>query len=140
LRYADGTSHLFWSTESRGAFVHVLARNDIVVDAWAPSNQLDAQKKGEMVDQAIPPSTTVSGAKLSLDGGQAPQLVTANREIAIRARRDSKETPIGVVEVGAEVYVMETVAGWTNLLPKHLGFTAPSDGGFWIPPGEALRR
>ena len=44
---------------------------------------------------------------------------------------------LGVLEAGAEVYMMETIAGWTNLLPVSLGVTPPDEGGFWIPAAEA---
>ena len=50
-----------------------------------------------------------------------------------------KDRPIGVVEPGAEVYIMETMAGWTNVLPKALYVVPPEDGGFWIPSAEAPR-
>jgi hypothetical protein len=88
-----------------------------------------------MRDQYIPPTTAVAGAQLALD--KAPPIVKATKDIPVRARRDDKEKPIGVLESGAEVYLMETIAGWTNLLPKSLGMTPPDDGGFWIPSAEA---
>ncbi len=31
---------------------------------------------------------------------------------------------------------METLLGWTNVLPKNLGLTPDDDGGFWVPSGE----
>lgn len=135
LKMIEGSSQLFWSTESRGGFVHVVSRGDLTLDAWARWGDLKALKKGEMRDQYIPPYTAVAGAQLTLD--QAPPLVKATRDLPIRARRDAKEAPIGVLEAGAEVYLLETVAGWTNLLPKSLGMTPPDAGGFWIPSAEA---
>jgi len=38
--------------------------------------------------------------------------------------------------LGAEVYVLETITGWSNILPKSLALTPPDDGGFWIPSSE----
>jgi hypothetical protein len=140
LHMIEGASQLFWSTETRGAFVHLTSRADITVDAWAKAAQLDALKRGEMVDQVAPPQSAVAGAQLALDGTNPPRVVVATRELPIRARRDDKEKPIGVLEVGAEVYVMETMAGWSNLLPKHLGFQPGTDGGFWIPSADVPRR
>jgi hypothetical protein len=136
LRMTEGTSQLFWSTESKAGFVHVLSRADFVIDAWARASALDAMKKGEMVDQAIPPTTVVAGAQLALDGANPPRLVTASKDIPVRAKRDDKERPIGVVESGAQIYVMETVAGWTNVLPRNLGVTPAGDAGFWVPASE----
>ncbi len=140
LHMIEGASQLFWSTESRGAFVHLTSRADLTVDAWAKATQLEALKRGEMVDQVAPPQTAVAGAQLALDGSSPPRLVVATRELPIRARRDDKEKPIGVLEVGAEVYIMETMAGWSNLLPKHLGFQPGTDSGFWIPSADVPRR
>jgi hypothetical protein len=137
LKMMEGSAQLFWSTESRAGFVHVMSRGDIIVDAWARWRDLEALKKGEMRDQYIPPSTAFAGAKLALE--KPPPVVKATKEIPIRARRDAKESPIGALEVGAEVYLMETIAGWTNILPVSLGMTPPDDGGFWIPASEAPR-
>jgi hypothetical protein len=137
LRMTDGTGQLFWSTEARAGFVRVKTRGDLVIDAWARAADLDPLKQGEMRDQLLPPQTTVAGAQLTLD--RPPPLVKATKDLVLRARRDIKERPIGVVEAGAEVYITETVAGWSNLLPKHLGMTPPPEGGFWVPSGEIPR-
>ncbi len=134
LKVVEGAAQLFWSTESRAGFVHVKARGNLTIDAWARAGSLEALKKGEMMDQFIPPTTAVSGAQLALD--KAPRLVQATREIPVRAHREDKEKPIGVVEPGAEIYLMETLSGWTNVLPKGLGLTPADDGGFWIPTGD----
>ncbi|MEJ7734802.1 MAG: hypothetical protein WKG00_37135 [Polyangiaceae bacterium] len=137
LRMTDTTGQLFWSTEARAGFVRVKTRGDVVIDAWARSADLDPLAQGEMRDQLLPPQTSVASAQLTLD--KAPRLVKTTKEIVLRARRDTKERPIGVVEAGAEVYVTETVAGWSNLLPRHLGMTPPPEGGFWAPSGEVPR-
>jgi len=135
LKAMERAAQLFWSTESRAGFVHVKARGDLTLDAWARASNLEALKKGEMMDQFIPPTTAVAGAQLSLD--KPPRLVRATHEIPLRARREDAEKPIGAVEVGAEVYVMETLLGWTNVLPRNLGLAPAEGGGFWIPSSEA---
>lgn len=134
LKVQEGAQHLFWSTESRAGFVHVRTRGNLTVDAWARASALEPLKKGEMMDQFIPPTTAVAGAQLALD--KPPRVVQAAREIPLRAHRDDKEKPIGAVEAGAEVYVMETLLGWVNVLPRNLGLTPPDGGGFWIPASE----
>ncbi|HEY4119768.1 MAG TPA: hypothetical protein VGM56_17995 [Byssovorax sp.] len=139
LKMTEGASHLFWSTETRGAWVHVLARADLVVDAWAKASALEAQKRGEMVDQAAPTQTVVSSAQLAINGS-APTLVVATKDTPVRARRDEKEAPIGALETGGEAYIMETMMGWVNLLPKHLGFQPGDGGGYWVPASELPRR
>ncbi|EYF04986.1 Hypothetical protein CAP_3797 [Chondromyces apiculatus DSM 436] len=135
LKMIEGSGQLFWSTESKTGFVHIQSRSDISIDAWARWSDLEALKKGEMRDQYIAPSTALAGAKLGLD--KPPPIVKAVKDIPVRARRDEKEKPVGVVEAGTELYLMETVVGWTNILPVSLGMTPPDDGGFWIPSTEA---
>jgi hypothetical protein len=135
LKVMEGAAQLFWSTESRAGFVHVKARGNLTLDAWARASSLEPLKKGEMMDQFIPPTTAVAGAPLSLD--KPPRLAQATREIPLRARREDTETPIGAVEVGAEIYILETLLGWTNVLPRNLGLAPAEGGGFWIPSSEA---
>jgi hypothetical protein len=135
LRAADGVQQLFWSTESRAGFVHVRARGSLTVDAWARATSLEPLKKGEMMDQFVPPTSSVAGAQLALD--KPPRLVQATHDIVLHGHRDEKERPIGAIESGAEVYVMEMMLGWVNVLPKNLGLMPPDDGGgFWIPVAE----
>lgn len=134
LKMNEGSAQLFWSTESRGGFVHVQTRGDLTIDAWARWRDLEALKKGEMLDQLAGAQSAVTGAQLALD--KTPPLLKATSDVPVRARRDPKEKPIGIIEAGAEVYVMETIAGWTNVLPRSLGMTPPEDGGFWIASGE----
>ncbi|WP_437962663.1 hypothetical protein WME76_46380 (plasmid) [Sorangium sp. So ce119] len=134
LKMLEGTAQLFWSTEAKAGFVHLMSRGDLTVDAWGRLKDLEPLKKGELMDQYIPPTTAVAGAQLALD--KAPPIVKATRAIPVRARRDEKERPVGEIEAGAEIYLLETVAGWTNVLPKALGMTPPDEGGFWIPAAE----
>jgi hypothetical protein len=136
LQMLEGSSQLLWSNEIKAGFVHVQSRADITIDGWVRYKDLDPLKKGEMMDQYIPPQTGVGGAQLVID--KPPRIATATKEIYIRMKRDEKERAIGVIEPGAEFYVMETVAAWTNVLPKNL-YVMPVDGpdlGFWIPANE----
>jgi hypothetical protein len=135
LKVMEGASQLFWSTESRAGFVHVKGRGNLTLDAWARATSLEPLKKGEMMDQFIPPTSAVTGAQLALD--KPPRIVQATREIPVRAHREDKEKPIGAIEVGAEVYLMETLSGWVNVLPKNLGLMPGDDAGFWIPAADA---
>jgi len=134
LSMLEGAGQLFWSTETKAGFVHVTSRGDLTIDAWARWRDLDPLKKGEMMDQYIPPMMQPGGAQLAFD--KPPPVVRATREIPIRAKRDEAAKLIGVVQPDSEIYVLETVAGWTNVLPKHLGIVPPEDGGFWIPSAE----
>jgi hypothetical protein len=134
LNMMDGTGQLFWGEKVRQGFVHVLSRNDLTIDAWVPLKDLEPLKKGEMMDQYVPSVTQVSGATLTFD--KPPQIAKATQLIPIRAKRDENAKPVGIIEVGAEFYVLETVTSWTNIVPKHLGVLPPEEGGFWIPAAE----
>lgn len=137
LKAAAGAPRLFWSTEARDGFVHLRARGALTVDAWARSRDLDPLKPGETMDQLAPPVTSVGSAQMAFD--RTPRVGKAARDVPVRARRDEKERPIGVVEAGAEVYLMETMVGWVNVLPKGLGLTPVDDLGFWVPEADAPR-
>lgn len=134
LNMMEGTGQLFWGDKIRQGFVHVLSRNDLTIDAWVPLKDLERIKKDEMMDQYTPPVTPISGATLSFD--KPPQVGRATQPIPIRAKRDESAKPVGVIEAGAEFYILETVTTWTNVMPKHLGVLPPDDGGFWIPSSE----
>lgn len=135
LRSSEGTAQLFWSDEARGAFVRLRSRDTLAIDAWARKRDLEALKKGEMMDQFLPPTTAVAAPTLQLEG--SARVVKIARDTPFRARRDDKEKVIGTIEAGAEVYVVETTLGWVNVLPKDLGLTPAEGGGFWIAPADA---
>jgi hypothetical protein len=137
LRMNTADVKIFWSTETNGNFVHGKLRADLAIDAWLKWSDLSALPKGEMFDQYIPPETSVAGSKLLMD--PPPRLAVAPRDIPVRFRRDEKERPIGVIEAGAELFVMETVAGWTNVLPTKMYLLPGNDGSFWIPASETPR-
>lgn len=134
LKMLEGAAQLFWSNKVSAGFVQVESRGDLVVDAWAKASDLDPLRPGELSDRLIPPIKQITGAKLKLE--DAPRIVKATTDVPIRARREINAPAIGLIEVGAELYVLETVAGWTNILPRELYVTPPDPGGFWIPSGE----
>jgi hypothetical protein len=134
LNMMEGTGQLFWGEKIRQGFVHVISRNDLTIDAWVRLRDLEALKKGEMMDQYIPSTSQVSGATLAFD--KPPRVAKATQPIAIRSKRDNEAKPVGTIEVGAEFYVLETITSWTNIMPKHLGVIPPDGGGFWIPAVE----
>jgi hypothetical protein len=134
LKVMEGAAQLFWSTESRAGFVHVKTRGALTIDAWARATSLEPLKKGEMMDQFIPPTTAINAVTLSLD--KTPKVIQLTREVSLRAHRDDKEKTIGAVEAGTEVFVIDTILGWTNVLPKNLGLSPTDDGGFWLAPND----
>jgi hypothetical protein len=130
LRMAEGAGELFWSTEARSGFVRLASRGDLSIEAWARARDLTALKKGELLDQAAPPETAFAAVSLALD--PLPRVARATHDVPIRAHRDEHERPIGVLEAGAEFYVMDTVPPYTSVLPKHLGFMPGDDVALWV--------
>lgn len=86
------------------------------------------------MDQYIPPETNVTGTQLVMES--PPRIARAPKDIPIRLRRTETESPIGYIESGAEFYVLETVAGWTNVLPTKVYVLPSETNGFWIPASE----
>lgn len=134
LNMMEGTGQLFWGEKVKQGFVHVISRNDLTIDAWIPLKDLEPLKKGEMMDQYTPQVAPVSANTLTFD--KPPPIAKATQPIPLRAKRDENAKTIGVIETGAEFYVLETVTSWTNIMPKNLGVIPPDDGGFWIPSSE----
>jgi hypothetical protein len=87
-----------------------------------------------MMGSDYQPQSLPAAAQLVFE--DPPRLATASKDIPIRAKRSEKARPIGVLEAGAQVYIMETAAGWTNVLPKKLHILPPEEGGFWIPASD----
>ena len=137
LRMATSEIKLFWSTETSGGFIHGILRSDLAIDGWIRSTDLTALPKGEMMDQYIPPETSVAGTKLLMD--PPPRHAIASKDIPFRFQRNEKERPIGVIESGAELLVMETIAGWTSVLPAKVYALPTNDGAFWVPANEVPR-
>lgn len=135
VRMSPSAAQLFWSTETKKGMVHVLSRTDLTIDAWAKASELEALKRGEMMDQLAPPIVARAGARLHLEGD--PVKMRASQAIPIRALRDAKAPPIGAIEAGAEVYALETIGAWMNVLPTTLAFMPPDGYGLWIEAAQA---
>lgn len=129
-----GGGLLMWSTEARKGYVHVMAHEDAIIDGWVPQRQLTALKRGEMMDQVAPPESVVAPARLAVEG--KPIVVKALREVPLRLTTSDQAKPVGVVEAGGEVYVMETITGWSSVLPHALNVLPAGDRSFWVRAAE----
>jgi hypothetical protein len=129
----DASGVLFFSTEESAAWVRVEYHGEVIVDAWAKKNELEALARGETMDQLVSPPSVRSPARLALPN--APRVVKTTREIALRAAAKDGE-PIGVIEAGAEAYVTDVVAGWASVLPKALDVMPVENGQFWVKKEE----
>jgi hypothetical protein len=130
LRMAPAARKVFWGTAVAGGFVHVLARSDVTVDAWARWRDLvplgphaEVSDPGYVAPRPYPPKT------LALES--PPTARTANENIPIHAK-PANGTPIGAVQAGASFYPMQTSGEWTAVLPTDLAVLPPDNGGFWV--------
>lgn len=124
---------LFFSIEESGAWVRVEYHGEVVVDAWAKKSDFEVLARGETMDQLASPPFVRGPARLALPN--APRVVRAPREIPLRKTAKDGE-PIGVIEAGAETYVLDIVAGWASVLPKALDVMPVEGGQFWVKKDE----
>jgi len=120
----------FFSTEQRGGFVHVQYHGDVNIDAWAKASDLTPLPRGETSD--LPPGSYSMSTPPQLQLPQAPRTVKTTRELPLRVAARDNEPPVGVIEAETDVYVMDTVAGWANVLPKSLHVLPAGELSFWV--------
>lgn len=122
---------LLYSTEQKGAWVHVQHGGVFVVDAWAKANDLKAFPKGEMLD-ALNTSNmvSISPAKLKVEG--STKIVKVDHDVPVRLNPNDAVKPIGVVQDGTELIVVDTVGGWSRVFPKTLEIIPPDGKDFWV--------
>src|SRR5262249_19520036 len=104
------------------------------IDAWVASTDLNPLKQGETMDRLAPPSSVTGSARLSI-GGQTT-VVRAQKDVPLRLTPQETAKPIGSVETGGEVYLIQTVVGWTCVLPRPLNVLPPGERSFWVPASE----
>jgi hypothetical protein len=120
----------FFSTEQRGGFVHVQYQGEVNIDGWAKAADLTPLPRGETSD--VPPGSFSMSTPPELQLPQPPRTVKTTRDVPLRLAAKDAETPIGVIEAETEVYVMDTVAGWANVLPKSLHVLPAGEQSFWV--------
>jgi len=126
----EDTRQLFFSTESRGGYVHLRAKTDLTVEGWARWSDVTATRHAEVWSNSVPNPTPYASQSLAL--GEPPPVVTIAKEVPIFAQADAKSAKIGALEAGAKIYPMEATAGFTNVMPVGLGILPPDGGGFWV--------
>jgi hypothetical protein len=131
LTRASGVdSVLFFSSERRGEWVNVSHHGDVIIEAWARARDLVELEAGETLDQPAARSSTRNPPHLSVQG--EPRVVKPVREVPLRANAKETDSTIGVIEPGAETYVLDVVAGWASVMPKALNVVPGPDGQFWV--------
>jgi hypothetical protein len=121
---------LFFGDRREGDFIHVLYRRDVKFDGWMSVKDLELLPKGELVDQTNlrPSETHESRLRVASDA----RLLRAKSEIPLYGKADPKRPPIGTVPQDTELYVLDVVVGWANVLPKHLDVVPLTDRRFWV--------
>jgi hypothetical protein len=130
LQLEENTHKVFWSTESRAGFVHVVSRSDITIDAWARSRDVSWTRHAEVTDASAVAPKPWKERKLALEN--APRAIAVTSDLPIHSRPENMPTPIGWVESGARIYAMEVRGDWTNVLPETLTVMPPEKNGFWV--------
>jgi hypothetical protein len=129
-RAPHGSGILFWSSDRQGPWVQVEYHGDVVINAWARSQDLSALPPGETMDQLAPPMIQRGSPQLKMQG--STRIVRPSRDADIRAVAKDSGAIIGKVKMGTEVYLLDIVAGWANVLPKSLSVAPEGDNQFWV--------
>jgi hypothetical protein len=129
LQMDEEVRKVFWSTEARGGFIHVVSRGDITVDAWVRWRDVTALGHAEVFDPSYVAPKPWPIKTLAIQ--DPPPVRIATVALPIHHRPQNSPTPIGSVERGARFYALEQSGDWTNVLPVSLGLL-PAGGGFWV--------
>jgi hypothetical protein len=130
LDMEEGTRKVFWSTESRAGYVHIVSRADVTIDAWAKFNDLSWTRHAELTDLSAVAPRPFRSRKLAIQ--DPPAVVVATSDLPIHDKPENRPSPIGVIESGARFYPMEQSGDWTNIMPETLAVLPPDGGGFWV--------
>jgi hypothetical protein len=114
---------------SRG-FIHVEHHGPVVIDAWARASDLECLPPGERHDVAVDSLSRHNQPQLALAG--STRVVTARKELPIRAAPKATAPVIGAVEKRCQTYVVDIVAGWASVLPKSLDIATNGTDHFWV--------
>jgi hypothetical protein len=124
---------LLFGSEGSGGWLRVEYHGEVVLDAWVAGSDVQALPAGETMDQLAAPSSVRSQARLVVPG--TPRIVKAPRAIALRAAANDGEA-IGVIEAGADAFVLDVVAGWASVLPRALDVMPIPNAQFWVKKEE----
>lgn len=129
-RAQDTEGVLFFSSDERADWLSVEYHGDVILQAWARSRELVPLPSAEANDQLSARSSLRNPARLAIQG--EPRIVKPVRDVPLRASSREADAPIGVIEPGAETYVLDVVAGWASVMPKALNVVPGPDRQFWV--------
>lgn len=122
---------LLYSSEAKSGYTRVQHGGSLIIDAWAKTADLKPFPKGEMLDAlGAANMVSISPAKLKVEGSTKEVKVT--KDVPLRLTANDAVKPIGVIEEGAEVIVVDTIADWSRVYPKGLEIIPPDGKDFWV--------
>jgi hypothetical protein len=130
----DARGILFFGDRREGDFIHVLYHQDVAIDGWIPAKDLEILPRGEVVDHSVSKYVAPSDKKLQMRAEGHPQ--RAPTDLSLYGKADPKQLPIGHVMKDTELYVLDVVVGWANVLPKQLDVVPVGDRHFWVRASE----
>ena len=132
----NGNALLLWGDPvPRQGYVHVTARtNSIYIDAWVNSADVRVLPKGEIIDTPPTPAVTVASPPALAN---AAQTMRAPKAATVFAGLGQTNTVMGRLAPDTEIYIIQTVAGWSSVLPKDL-FVFPNGNGEFRVKSEDL--
>jgi hypothetical protein len=129
-RSSSGNGILLWGIERHGGWVHVVYHADVIIDAWAPAKELHPLPPGETMDQQAGSVTQPGSPRLA--PAASMQLVKTSKAVRIRLNAKDDDPTIGYIEPDTDTYVVDTMAGWSSVIPKALNVLPYGDGHFWV--------
>lgn len=130
LKMDDDARKVFWSTEARAGWVHVVAPGDVTLDGWVRGNELEAQVHGEVIEMSSLAPKPLASPTLAL--AEPPKVLTAVIALPITAKPAAGAALLGAVEPGATFHAMDVSTEWTSVVPTDLAVMPVDGAGFWV--------
>ncbi|MBM4374149.1 MAG: hypothetical protein FJ095_03620 [Deltaproteobacteria bacterium] len=130
LKMDDDARKVFWSTEVRAGWVHVVSPGDVTLDGWVRMNELEPQIHGELIDMNALAPKPLASPTLAL--AEPPKVLTAVIALPIASKPAAGAAPLGLVEPGATFHAMDVSTEWTSVVPTDLALMPLDGNGFWV--------
>jgi hypothetical protein len=130
----DARGILFFGDRREGEFIHVLYRREVKIDGWMSVKDLELLPKGELVDQRSNRPANSQASRLTV--ASDARLVRTTSDLPLYGKADPKIAPIGTVAKDTELFVLDVVVGWANVLPKQLDVVPMTERRFWVRASE----
>ena len=81
-------------------------------------------------------ATGIENSYPTISIGGKTTVVRAQKDVPLRLTPQESAKPVGAIETGGEVYLIQTMLGWTSVLPRALNVLPPGERSFWVPASE----